>query len=210
MLYIFDFDGTIADTHASIVMTTQLTLRLMQRPERPEEEITACIGLPLKEMFLRFDMNDEEADRACDIYRREFDDTAAGRVSLFPTVKETLHTLHNGGHTLAIASSRNTASLFLLLEEFSLRLLFSHVLGANSVEQHKPHPEAVLRILAATETKTEEAIVIGDATFDILMGNAAGCRTVAVTYGNQPRQLLETAAPHFIIDKMADLLKLFK
>lgn len=179
----------------------------MHRFERPEEEITACIGLPLQEMFLRFEMTDEEAEQACDIYRREFDDTAAGRVALFPTVKETLESLHAAGHELTIASSRNTASLFRLLDEFSLRPLFTHVLGANSVEQHKPHPEAVLRILAATHTQAAEAYVVGDATYDILMGNAAGCRTVAVTYGNQPRSLLETASPDVIIDTLAELLQ---
>ncbi len=37
------------------------------------------------------------------------------------------------------------------------------------------------------------------------MGRNAGCRTCAVSYGNQGRDLLQTASPDWIIDSMREL-----
>jgi len=51
-------------------------------------------------------------------------------------------------------------------------------------------------------------LVVGDADVDIMMGNAAGCKTCAVTYGNGMRQTLEAASPTYIIDTFARILDL--
>lgn len=207
-LYIFDFDGTIADTQDSIVRTFQLTLDRLGYPQQTAEQIRAGIGLALLDMYRNIGMSEEEAERACELYRSEFDEIAAGNVSLYEGVSDTLHRLHAEGYTLAIASSRNSVSLKALTQEFGLYPLFSHIMASDTVTHHKPHPEAVLRILELTGHTAEEALVIGDATFDILMGNAAGCRTVAVTYGNQGETELRTANPTFVIHKMPELLAL--
>lgn len=208
LLYIFDFDGTIADTEACIVRTFQFTLEQMAWPMLSATDIRKGIGLALVDMFRCLGMNDAEAKRACNIYREAFDDNAAGRVRLYEGVADTLHQLHAEGHTLAIASSRNTASLEALTKEFGLYNLFSHIMAADTVTHHKPHPEAVLQLLERTGYNAERAVVIGDTTFDISMGNAAGCRTVAVTYGNHSEAELRTALPTFVIHKMTELLDL--
>ena len=52
----------------------------------------------------------------------------------------------------------------------------------------------------------QEALVVGDAPYDILMGRNAGARTCAVTYGNGKRQELQAAGADYLIDCFADLL----
>lgn len=46
---------------------------------------------------------------------------------------------------------------------------------------------------------------VGDADVDIMMGNAAGCKTCAVTYGNGSITSLEAAHPDYIIDDFKKL-----
>ncbi len=53
--------------------------------------------------------------------------------------------------------------------------------------------------------RADETLVVGDTTFDIEMGNRAGCRTCAVTWGNHSRELLATVCPDLIIDDLDSL-----
>ena len=50
-LLIFDFDGTLGDTRANIVLTMRRTLAQLGYPVASEEAIAATIGLPLEAGF---------------------------------------------------------------------------------------------------------------------------------------------------------------
>jgi len=47
--------------------------------------------------------------------------------------------------------------------------------------------------------------MIGDSMGDITEGRKAGAHTVAVTYGWQPRAVLESVEPEFICESMDEL-----
>ena len=49
--------------------------------------------------------------------------------------------------------------------------------------------------------------MVGDATFDMMMGKAAGVHTCGVTYGNGSREDMVSVEAEHIIDDFADLLK---
>ena len=147
------------------------------------------------------------AERCADVYRRVFDElNTDGTVRLFPHVLETIKALHDRGLQLAICSSRGRPTLEGFVKTFHLEHYVSMVVSANDVEHHKPHPEPVQKILAALGVAPGEAVVVGDASYDILMGRAAGCRTVGVTYGNQSAADLRAAGADHLIDDFADLL----
>ena len=50
-LIIFDFDGTLGDTQANIVMTMRDTMRALRLEEPSEDAIAATIGIPLADGF---------------------------------------------------------------------------------------------------------------------------------------------------------------
>ena len=58
---------------------------------------------------------------------------------------------------------------------------------------------------AAAALGGDDAIVIGDTHFDILMGRNAGCTTVGVTYGNGTRESLKEAGADIIVDSFAEI-----
>lgn len=146
-------------------------------------------------------------ERCADVYRRIFDElNTDGTVRLFPHVLETLKALHDRGLQLAICSSRGRPTLEGFVKTFRLEHYVSMVVSANDVEHHKPHPEPVQKILTALDIRPEEALVVGDASYDILMGARAGCRTVGVTYGNQSADELGAAGADWLIDDFAELV----
>lgn len=210
-LIMLDFDGTIGDTQHLIVSTMQKTLSHLNLPPRSAEACKRMIGLPLKQTFTHLiEMSDEMGDQCVDVYRRIFDeDNGPGVVPVFPHVIETIKMLKERGKTLTIASSRATATLMQFVRDMQLEPYISLVLSCDDITHSKPHPETALITLQQTGFSPEEAIVVGDSQYDILMGRNAGCTTVGVSYGNGTvEELIQAGADHIIDDfaKLVDLV----
>ena len=209
-LIILDFDGTLADTQPLILRSLQGTIAELGLPSRTDAECASIIGLPLKECFVKLlDADDTLAERCCEVYRRLFDEyNHPGTVTLFPHVEETLHELHRRGIQLAICSSRARATLDRFVLTFGFEQLVQTVVSSDDVQRGKPYPDPALRVLELTGCKAEEALMVGDASYDILMGRAAGCHTCGVTYGNQTAAQLRDAGADYLIDNFQELLTL--
>lgn len=206
-LVILDFDGTLADTQPLIVSTIHRTLAELRLPPRSDADCRSIIGLPLKECFTTLlSVDDATAERCAEVYRRIFDeDNHPDTVPLFPHVLDTLTVLHDRGLQLAICSSRGRPTLDEFVRMFHLEDYISCVVSANDVQHHKPNPEPVQIILKQLGIAPEETLVVGDASYDILMGSNAGCRTCGVTYGNQAATSLRAAGATYLIDDFAQL-----
>ncbi len=209
-LIILDFDGTLADTQPLILRSLQGTIAELGLPSRTDAECASIIGLPLKECFVKLvNADDTLAERCCEVYRRLFDEyNHPGTVTLFPHVEETLHELHRRGIQLAICSSRARATLDRFVLTFGFEQLVQAVVSSDDVQRGKPYPDPALRVLELTGCKAEEALMVGDASYDILMGRAAGCHTCGVTYGNQTAAQLRDAGADYLIDNFQELLTL--
>ena len=204
---ILDFDGTIGDTQALIVKTLQQTMTQTGLPMQPAEACAKTIGLRLEEAFqtLHPQLTSDEAQRCALTYRDIFEENKQHMViSAFPNVVETLAQLYAGGKVLAIASSRNRASLQGYMNQLHITDYISCVVAAEDVTQAKPAPDMVFKVLETVHGTPEETLVVGDMTYDIDMGRNAGTKTCGVTYGNGTREQLSSA--DYVIDDFADLL----
>lgn len=206
-IMILDFDGTLGDTAGVIVKTMQATIKELGLPSRSDEQCAAMIGLRLIEIPpVLFPECELDGEYFANTYRRLFHDfNTDGAVELYPDVLETLVELKKHGIILTIASSRSKASLTEYVRTLGLEGVISFVLGADDVKDGKPAPEAVNRTLEKFGFLPEEALVVGDTTFDIQMGKAAGTRTCGVTYGNGSRESLADADR--LIDNFRELLR---
>ena len=206
---IFDFDGTLADTQRGIIATAQEVLRRMGREPADERALAATIGLPLRENFTRgAGLSEEEADRAVAIYREIFENFAIPAITVFPGVEEVLAALSARGVPMAVASSRGQHSLEGLMHHLGLDryIPLNLVFGVETAARPKPAPDILYVILGKLGVKPEEALVVGDTTFDIEMGRAAGCYTCGVSYGNQSAGQMAGASPNYLLDDLRKLL----
>ena len=211
-LIILDFDGTLADTQPLILRSLQGTIAELGLSSRTDAECAAIIGLPLKECFVKLlGADDPLAERCCEVYRRLFDEyNHPGTVTLFPHVEETLHELHRRGLQLAICSSRARTTLDRFVRSFGFDQMVQAVVSSDDVPHGKPYPDPALRVLEIMGCKPDESLMVGDASYDILMGRAAGCRTCGVTYGNQTAEQLQEAGADWLINDFANLLDLLQ
>ncbi len=95
-----------------------------------------------------------------------------------------------------------------VVDAAGLRKYFSLVLGGDRVPYHKPHPALVLHTLKLVGVCAEQALVVGDSSYDILMAAGAGVRSCGVTYGAQPAEALCAAGATYLIVSMPELLPL--
>lgn len=207
-LLIFDFDGTLADTHELIIQTNQEAMRRMGFPVLEDRVISRTIGLPLEEGILTMfpQLAREDLPAWMKTYRAIFDELKTKIIpGLFPHVKETLEALHARGYVLTVASSRLSLSLNDFLRDMGIAPFFSYVLGADNVSVAKPDPEPVLKTLRDLHFRADEALVVGDMPVDILMGKRAGAFTCGVTYGNSDREALKKAGANHVLDDFGRL-----
>lgn len=208
-LIIFDFDGTLADTTATILRTYRMAIKEMGIESRTDKECKATIGIPLREGFRQLypDFSEAGLDKCVATYRRIFNANKADLVpKLYPGVKKTLNELSRLGMQMSVASSRSRDSLVEFCDDNDITHYFSLILGADDVPHAKPNPAPVLITLDRLGKDAAHTFVVGDMPVDIAMGSGAGCRTVGVTYGNSTRQSLEEAGATFIIDTFPELI----
>lgn len=209
-LVIFDFDGTLADTETLITQAMMKTLAELHLEPSTSEQCRRLIGLPLAETFTRLQpMTQEMGERCAEVYQRIFArDNRPGVVRLFPQVRPTLQALYDAGLTLTVATSRQRPSLMGFLRDMQIDHLFSYIVTVNDVAHAKPSPDMVLSTLAHTGINAADALMVGDAVYDIQMGIAAGVHTCAVTYGNGSRQALEACGAEHLIDCFSQLAQI--
>jgi phosphoglycolate phosphatase len=137
-----------------------------------------------------------------DYYSRHLTDSTRP----YPGIKETLERL--GGYKKAVISNKIESMSRQILDELGMTAYFDAVLGSDSVEETKPSPKPLFQVMKMFSVGPDESVMVGDSSFDIEAGKAAGTATVAVSYGFRPPDTLNGA--DFLIDAIDGLLPILK
>ena len=124
----------------------------------------------------------------------------------FPGVIEGLKKLDRKGIKLGIVSSRTRPSVDRYLKHIGIYKHFKLIVTPENTEKHKPNPQPVEWALAQLNSKKEETLFIGDATFDIESGNAAGVDTALVSWSHNPIHEMKIK-PTYILNSFDELYK---
>ena len=69
----------------------------------------------------------------------------------------------------------------------------------------KPHPLMLEEILMATGLNADEAIMVGDSSYDLQMAQNIQMPSIGVTYGAHSRDVLQHYAPVALVDSVQTL-----
>lgn len=109
-------------------------------------------------------------------------------------------------YRLAIVSTRAEADLRAYLERQSLGGCFVALVGSDSTQRIKPHPEPMLRALTLLGVAADQAVMVGDTTVDIAAARAAGVLAVGVLCGfGEPKDFRDA---DLVLQSTADLANL--
>ena len=201
-LFLFDFDGVLAD---SLDLYAEAVARCLLR-----------IGTPIvknREDYLAlFEGNFYESMAAKGVDLVAFAGAAKeilpgidyDAMKPFDGLIPVLEALQKD-HLLAVISSNGSRTIRRMLERFGFEPYFEEVLGSDFLFSKK---EKIDHALAKYGIPPERTFYIGDTTGDIVEARAAGVRTVAVTWGWHSRERLVAAHPDFLVETPEDLLQM--
>ncbi|MEM1373200.1 MAG: HAD-IA family hydrolase [Pseudomonadota bacterium] len=206
-LVLFDVDGTLVDSQAHIVAAMDAAFAAIGRTSPRRSQTLSIVGLSLPRAM---EVLAPDADNAAlvDAYKTAYQDlrTTHGESTaspLFPGIQAVLETLHAQPETfLGVATGKSRRGLDHVMEVHDLGHFF-HTRQDADGHPSKPHPS--MARAALYETGCSRGVMIGDTTFDMDMGRAAGLAALGVTWGyHSAEQLLPRADA--LVEKAGDIL----
>ncbi len=191
-LVIFDWDGTLMDSTDRIVTCMQAAASDLALPPLAHGVVKQIIGLGLPEAIstLYPQLSATDVADMRDRYARHFIAAEATPSALYAGALELLTQLRDAGARLAVATGKSRAGLNRVWQHSALGALFHHSRCADE-SGSKPDPAMLLHILDALQIHADDAVMIGDTSFDLEMAQRAGVARIGVTYGaHAPEQLL--------------------
>lgn len=199
MLVIFDVDGTLVDSQNLIVEAQVETFRRHGLPPPTREQTLALVGLSLVPTFAALVGEDGPVDAMVATYREVFSSiifNEPGRKEpLFPGAAELIEELrHADGVTLALATGKSRRGMARVFDHYGWHGVFASVQTADT-NASKPDPEMLTNALSDTGFAASGAVFIGDTSFDMQMGCAAGIEPWGVCWGyHKPAALTDAGA----------------
>lgn len=211
-LVVFDVDGTLVDSQAHILAAMSHAYGALGVEPPSREAVLGIIGLslPVAMAQLSPELTAQDQVALVEGYKESF---AKIRVSgeprqmspLYPGAREAVEGLLARDDLLVgIATGKSRRGLDHLLEAHGWVGTFV----TEQVADHhpsKPHPSMLHAALTETGVEARDAVMIGDTTYDIEMGRAAGLATLGVTWGYHPEASLARAGATAIIKDYAAL-----
>lgn len=193
-IIIFDLDGTLVDSSIDISHAINYALEDLKVPPVTVSQTISLIGEGITRLFDKIiEMNHINADRDL-LVRRFLDHYSAHLVdhtTVYPGVRETLEGLKS--YRKAVISNKREELSVRVLEILGIRKYFDLIVGSDTTPERKPSAVPVLHVLSKFGAATEDAVIVGDSNLDIEAGRAAGIKTIAVTYGYRPAEMLKAA-----------------
>ncbi len=205
-LLIFDWDGTLMDSEATIVSCMQQAIEQENMEFRSYEEIQNIIGLGLEEAIQSLfpDVDEFMVNTLVNSYRAYFFSDDAPQSQLFSGAKETIELLSDAGFMLAIATGKSRRGLNKELSTSGLEEYF-HITRTAEETFSKPHPMMLDEIIVDYNVEVENALMIGDSEYDLQMANNFAMDSVAVTCGVHDRDRLLEQNPVGLLNSIVEL-----
>jgi phosphoglycolate phosphatase len=194
----FDLDGTLTDPKPGITRSIQYALQKLGHPTIPsEDELTWCIGPPLRASFAKILDAEDHADRAVSLYRERFSDIGLFENAVYDGISEVLTTLSQSGQRLFVATSKPHVFATRIVEHFGLRHHFEHVFGSELDGTRVDKSDLLQYALKIAAVDPSKTVMIGDRSHDMVGAANNRMKAIGVLYGYGSRdELIGAGALH--------------
>ncbi len=210
-LAVFDCDGTLVDSQVNIIRAMTESFARVGVPTPDPHRIRQVVGLSLFETMtvLMPDAGVDLQTRLADAYRSAYHRLRAEGTlvvePLYPGVLDGLVELGDRGWALGVATGKSDRGLAMILAHHDIA---HHFVTLQTADRHpsKPHPAMLERAMAQAGAAPAETVMIGDTSFDMIMGVAAGARAIGVDWGYHAPADLTAAGAETVVGDMPALL----
>ncbi|WP_428149069.1 HAD-IA family hydrolase [Brevundimonas sp.] len=203
-LAVFDIDGTLVDSRASILQAATDAARELGLPDPEYDRVRQIVGLSLPHALavLEPGLTPEELERFTEGFRASFNRLYASghEEPLYPGAMETLRRLHKDGWRLSLATGQNRRGVARNLARAGWAEIF---VSSHCAEDGpgKPDPAMLHAAMTACGADAASTVMIGDTAHDISMAVAAGVLPQGVAWGfHTPQEQFAAGALHVATD----------
>jgi phosphoglycolate phosphatase len=215
---LFDLDGTLLDTAADIARALNRALEEYGWSPLTVTDVSRMIGRGSPMLMQRAAAARGNAlsatDQAAMLERffhhyGELEERNESDAQPYPSVAETLQTLHRAGIRLAVVTNKHRRFATALLERLNLMQWVDAVVGGDTCERRKPDPQPLLFACESLSIAPAQALMVGDSINDVRAARAAPMPIICVPYGYNEGQDPRTLECDAMIDTLAELPQLF-
>ncbi len=183
-LAIFDCDGTLVDSGATIHAALATTFDAHGLDCPPQNVTRRVIGLSLDEAMAEL-VPDADHGALSGTYREAFVAMrSAGRVEepLYDGIAALLAAMDGDGWVLGVATGKSDRGLRHCLASHGI---FDRFITLQTADRHpsKPHPAMALAAMAEAGAAPAGTVFIGDTGWDMGCARAAGCGAIGAGWG---------------------------
>ncbi|MPW43523.1 HAD-IA family hydrolase [Acinetobacter guerrae] len=207
-LIIFDWDGTLFNSVGQIVASLKFAAAKFEQP-LTDEAAQSIIGLGLPEVMQTLFPQVPHLQQEILVSYGEHYVENSRHDAWFDGVAELLQDLKNQGMKLAVATGKSRRGLDRVLTQTQSHDLFD-ITRAASETMSKPHPLMLQEILQFTGVNVDNAIMVGDSSYDLEMAMNIAMPRIGVSYGVHDIEILQRYEPLTIVNNIAELHRYLK
>ncbi|RWX73894.1 MAG: HAD family hydrolase [Candidatus Methanosuratincola verstraetei] len=215
---IFDMDGVLVNFNIDSRKIKSEIIEYFEENGFPSGALSPALPFSkIKEEVERhFSLKGMSRDEILEILRAaegmavEHEVEAAKTTRLLPGAKEALSELKSMGLRLAVFTYNNSKAVRLALERLGVEGYFDAVVSRDQVENPKPSPCHLRRVLELLGVSANEALVVGDSEMDIKPAKELGVKVAAITTGVRTEEELRAHSPDYIVDGLPEVVEIVR
>ncbi len=208
---LFDLDGTLTESGIGIVNSVIYALEKFNIRVADRNELTAFIGPPLVDSFMKyFGFTEEQAQQGVTYYREYFRSRGIFENRVYDGITDLLDELRRRNVVIAIATSKPYEFSVKILKHFGLFPYFDYI-GAASMDGSITKKEDVIVHLLEQfgDLDKSSVLMVGDRDQDVYGAQANGLACAGVLWGYGSEEELKDAGADYLAAEPRELLKLF-
>ncbi|MCK5214081.1 MAG: HAD-IA family hydrolase [Candidatus Omnitrophica bacterium] len=199
-ILIFDFDGTLADTHQYIVEIFNSFSSYYNYHTIPWDKIENFKDKTPREIIQMLKIPPLKIPRLLSKAKKKYHLGLCG-LKPFEGLKETLYALKEAGIKMGILSSNSKENIVPFLENHGLDI-FDFIHTTTSVLSKNA---ALKKIIAQKKISFDQVLYIGDEIRDIIAAKKLGIKVAAVSWGYNSAHTLSSYQPDFLFEQPSDI-----
>lgn len=191
---LFDLDGTLSDSAASILASLEHAFEVNGLPPLAADVARTLLGPPFYDTLPPL-VGDDLLWPVVEAYRMHYQ-TAMLESAAFAGVAELLAALHADGRRLAVATSKPEVQARLIVENLGMAEYFETVGGDELDGSLRTKALVIGKVLQRLDRPDpREVLMVGDREHDVLGARAHGIESIGVSWGYGLPGELEAVRP---------------
>jgi phosphoglycolate phosphatase len=211
---VFDLDGTLADTLATIGGITNFALQSLGLPEHPLADYRKMVGEGVVALCRKALPPDRAGD---DVLHQEllarvrarYATHYLDRAKLYPGIESLLRELERRGARLAVLSNKPDELTVKTMDGLGVGPLFDVMMGSRSGIAPKPDPAGAHLVQEKLGVAAEEVLYVGDSAIDMQTARNAGFAPLGVLWGFRDRKELQENGARWLVDKPEEIVAIY-